>query len=159
MRAGGALDLGREIFENSVELVLAGRRIEGVRIDEEIDVLGEAGDQAPTLGEAGATLEHRPLAELGSDNPQDLGDVVVLLDELLAEIEVRRRAQDRLREVLVLEEPHFACQSRAKRRSLSVPKSKRLSGLRLARSRLRSCGGAPSSSPSAPSIARTRGGS
>ena len=53
------------------------------------------------------------VAELLDDDPQDLGDVVVLLDELLADPEALGGAQQRLLESAVLEEPHFACHSRA----------------------------------------------
>jgi hypothetical protein len=59
------------------------------------------------------SLEHRPIPEPIRDHPQDLGDVVVLLDELFADVEALGGAQHRLFEVVVLEEPHFACHSLA----------------------------------------------
>src|SRR5680860_237859 len=154
-----ALDRDGEVFEDLVELVLAGPRVKAIGVDEEVDVLGEAGDQVPALGEASPALEHHLLTELLRDDSQNLGDVVVLLDELLRDLEMRCGTQQRLGEFVVLEEPHFACQLVAKRRARRGPKSKRLSGLRLWRSRSSCAVGAPSSSPSAPRIARTRGGS
>ena len=103
----------RQLFEDPVHLVLARGRVELVGVDEQVDVLGEAGDQSPALGEAGAALEHRLVAEALRDDAQDLGDVVVLLDELLADAEVLGGAEHRLLELGVLEQPHLACHSLA----------------------------------------------
>jgi len=93
------------------------------------------------------------------DHAQNLGYVVVFLDELFADTEVLSGAQHRLFEVVVFEQPHFACHSLAWRSERRRPKSNRLNGLRLRLRRSSRAGGICSSWPSAPSIARTRGGS
>ena len=152
-------DIFGQALENPVELVLARPRVEAIGIDKEIDVLRETGDQAPALREAGSTLEHHLVAEPAREDAEDLGDVVVLLDELLGEPVISGGEQQRLFEVGMLEKPHFACQSSARRSERSLPKSNRLRGLRLFRSRLRCRVGLSSSSPIAPNMARTRGGS
>ena len=111
-------------------LFFPGRGIEQRGVDKEVDVLGEARDQAPALGEAGSALEDHLLPQLADHDPQDLGDVVILLDELFAEAGVLGGRHHRLLEVRVFEEPHRACpawQSAATRtrpwpRSSSAPR-------------------------------------
>lgn len=150
---------GCKVLQDLVHFVLAGRRIKLVRIHEQVDVLREARDQCPALGKAGPSLEHRLAAETLRNDPKNLCDVVVLLDELLAQTEAAGGLEDRLFEVLVFEQPHLACHSLAVPRICRAPKSNRVRGFRLARSRSSSRGGICNSSPSAPSIARTLGGS
>jgi len=72
--------------------------------------------------------------------------------------------KDRLLEVPMFKQPHrqrrpFACQLPALVRPASIPKSKRDSGFKEARRRWSAAGFFPISSPIAPTIARTRGGS
>ena len=102
-----------ELLEDRVHLVLPWLRHERLGVDEQVDVFREAADQVPALGEARAAFEHRLVSELPRDDAQDLGDVVVLLDELLADLELFGGAEHRLLELRVLEELHFACHSRA----------------------------------------------
>lgn len=128
-------------------------------IDEQVDVLGEPVEQTPAFGQAGSSLEHGPLGECGRDDTEDLGNPVVLLDEGLLELgRIGCRRHER-REVRVLVQPHLACHSLACFRTCRGPKSNRESGLSVLRRRPSSRFGASASCPSAPSIARTRGGS
>jgi hypothetical protein len=82
-----------ELLENLVDPVRGGRRLEPVGIDEQINVLREARDEALSLREARAALEHRSIAKLLLDDPQDLGDVVVVLRVLADSHGVSKRAE------------------------------------------------------------------
>ena len=55
--------------------------MEGERVEEEVDILGEPLDQVPAFRQAGAALEDDLVAGVFGDGSQDLGDVVVLLDD------------------------------------------------------------------------------
>jgi hypothetical protein len=90
---------------------------------EEVDVLGEAIQQSPAFGEAGAALEDRAVGQRGGNGPQDLGDPVVLLDERLAQVVSGGCCGDESRKVRMLVQSHLACQERALGSAASGPKS------------------------------------
>src|ERR1700693_2880388 len=116
-------------------------RIEGEGIEKDVDVFGKTRNEIPAFQQARPALED-DLAAAYRDNPQDFCDVVILFDHggtQLLRLEVLGGPDDRLIEIRVFEEPHrsgsLACQSRARGRLLSRPKSKRESGLSEERSR------------------------
>src|SRR5487761_166665 len=113
----------------------------------------------PTFREACTALKDQVALLRVRRDAQRLGHEVVLLNELFGQVETTGCIDaDRL-EVPVLEQTHLACHSLAWRSEARRPKSYLETGpkLRLSFSSLRS--GTPISWPSAPSIARTRGGS
>src|SRR5436853_778801 len=90
LQAVNSGDVAVQFFHRPVDRSLAPQRRLGSGIDEEVDVLGKAVKQAPSLREAGTPLEDGPLAKRRGDRSQDLGDPVVLLDEGLRQPGVRR---------------------------------------------------------------------
>ena len=95
------------------------------------------------------------------------GDVIILLDDCRPQspaAKVLRRRQGCLIEVRMFKQPHgsamaFAYQRPACNSPFSMPNSNRETGFKDARRRLSAVGFFPISSPIAPSIARTLGGS
>ena len=95
--------------------------VERGRVEEDVDVFREPLDQVPALRQAGAALEDDLAAGRLLDDAQRLRDVVILLDDRLAQAaraEMLRRADDGLLEVRMLKQPHgswrsFACHCRA----------------------------------------------
>jgi hypothetical protein len=55
--------------------------LEGERIKKEVDILGKPLDEVQAFRQAGAALEDDLVAGVFGDGSQDLGDVVVLLDD------------------------------------------------------------------------------
>ena len=92
-----------QLLEDLVQPVLPRARTELLGVDEQVDVFGEPFDQAPALRQARTAFEHCSVAERRFDDSQDLGDVVVLLDELLADAEVLGGPQHSLFELRMLE--------------------------------------------------------
>jgi hypothetical protein len=130
-RYGG--DLAVQLFHRPVDRPFVGQRRLDRGIDEEVDVLGEAVEQVPSLREAGAALEDGPFAECHGDRAQDLRDPEVLLDEGLRQRGLRCCGGQEGGEVGVLREPHRACHARALGSAAKTPKSNLLIGLRLFR--------------------------
>lgn len=135
-----------QFFELTVDGALAKRRGEGKRVEEDVNIFGEPGDQVPALGEAGASLEDDSVAWRDAvsracgkclcpvrlrDGAQCFRDVVVLFDDGGTQplgTEVIRSLDDRLLEIGVLEESHadglpLACHFIACLSSVNNPKS------------------------------------
>src|ERR1700686_767805 len=113
----------------------------------------------PTFREACSALKDQMAFVRVSRDAQRFGDEIVLLNELFGQLEATSCIDaDRL-EPLIFEHPHWACHSLPWRSEARRPKSYLETGpkLRFSFSSFRS--GMPISWPSAPSIARTRGGS
>ena len=70
-----------EIPEFPVDGVFSQGGLEGERIEEEVDILGEPLDEVPAFRQAGAAFEDDLVAGVCGHGPQGLGDVVVLLDD------------------------------------------------------------------------------
>ncbi len=66
-------------LELTVDCASSERRIEGTRVEEDIDVLRETLNEIPALGEARAPFENGLLADSARDDAQRFGNVVVLL--------------------------------------------------------------------------------
>ncbi len=101
-----------ELLQLAVDCFLAQGRVEGGRVKEDVDVFRKPLDQAPALRQAGAALEDHLAARRLLDDAQRLGDVVVLLDDRLAQApraEMFRRADDGLLEVRMFKQLHGPC--------------------------------------------------
>ena len=99
------LDRLAELLQLAVDPLLAQGRVERGRVEEDVDVFRESLDQAPALGQAGAALENDLGAGRLLDDAQGLRDVIILLDDRLAQAaraEMVRRADDGLLEVRML---------------------------------------------------------
>ena len=118
-------------LEFAIDPAPAERRLEGARIDGDVEVFGEPLDQVPSLGETRPAFEDHRVAIDPGDDPQGFGDVVVLLDQGGPQppfSEKSRRLDDGLIEVRVLEEPHevrrvLACHRLAAGSAPRCPKS------------------------------------
>jgi hypothetical protein len=78
-------DVGRELFQETIDSTHAHRRFDR-RIDEQVDVVGEAIEQPPALRHGGAALDDGAARQRAGDDAQDLAAPVVLLDEGVREI-------------------------------------------------------------------------
>jgi hypothetical protein len=70
-----------QALELAVDSALAENGIEGARVEENVHVFREPLNQVPAFGKARPALENHLVADRPRDDPQGLGDVVVLFDE------------------------------------------------------------------------------
>jgi hypothetical protein len=94
-----------KLIQLAVDAFLPERRVERARVEENVDVFREPLYQAPAFGEAGAALENDPSADRLLDDAQRFGDIVIFLDEGLAQAvrtKMVRCADDGLLEVWML---------------------------------------------------------
>jgi hypothetical protein len=91
-----------ERLQFPVNRVLSQRRLKCSGIEEDVNVLGETFDEAPSLRKACAALEDDFVAAGSSDDAKGLGNVIVFLDDRRTELaltEVFAGSQDRLLEI------------------------------------------------------------
>ena len=136
-------DCVAKLLEFAVDRLLSELRLEGPRVEKEVDVFRKPLNEIPALGEARAALEDRPVARSLGDDAQGFGDVVILLDNCRTQPlagEMLRCPDDCLVEVGMVKKFHvrgasFACQLWARSNAAKMPKSNRESGFKLALSR------------------------
>jgi len=80
-----SIDSIAEPFEFPVDAVLSEGGLEGARIEKDVDVFRKPLDEVPAFREARAALEDNLVGSGGGDDAQRLRDVVILLDDRVAQ--------------------------------------------------------------------------